>query len=91
MKDQPSLAPISRRNWLKTLALASLADPNLFAAQSAHLAPQAWVARSVRQGSAGFDPQRPASDWNDRGPEAVPRCTLALQIPAARTERHVAE
>jgi hypothetical protein len=41
MKDQPSLAPISRRNWLKTLALASLVDPNLFAAQSAHLAPRA--------------------------------------------------
>ena len=41
MKDQPSLAPISRRNWLKTLALASLADPNLFAAQPAHLAPKA--------------------------------------------------
>ncbi len=41
MKDQPSLAPISRRNWLKTLAFASLADPSLFAAQSAHLAPKA--------------------------------------------------
>ena len=41
MNDQTSLAPISRRNWLKTLAFASLADPNLFAAQSAHLAPKA--------------------------------------------------
>ena len=41
MTDQPTMAPISRRNWLKTLALASLADPNLFGAQSAHLAPKA--------------------------------------------------
>jgi hypothetical protein len=41
MKDRPSLAPISRRNWIKTLALASLADPDLFAAQFAHRAAKA--------------------------------------------------
>jgi hypothetical protein len=41
MKDRPSLTPISRRNWLKTLAFASLADPSVFAGQSAHLAPKA--------------------------------------------------
>ena len=41
MNTRPSLAPISRRNWLKTLALASLVEPNLFAAQATHLAPKA--------------------------------------------------
>ena len=36
-----SLTPFLRREWLKTLALASLANPKLFAASAANFAPKA--------------------------------------------------
>jgi hypothetical protein len=41
MSTESSLAPFSRRNWLKSLALASLANPKLFASPAAHFAPKA--------------------------------------------------
>ena len=41
MSIESSLAPFSRRNWLKSLALASLANPKLFASPAAHFAPRA--------------------------------------------------
>ena len=41
MSTESSLAPFSRRNWLKSLALASLANPKLFASPAAHFAPRA--------------------------------------------------
>jgi len=41
MKQQANESVFSRRNWLKTIAIASLADPRLFAAQTSHFAPKA--------------------------------------------------
>lgn len=41
MNTVPSTAPFGRRDWLKTLAFASLADPGLLSAATTHFAPRA--------------------------------------------------
>jgi hypothetical protein len=77
MSTESSLAPFSRRNWLKTLAVASLANPKLFASQSPHFAPRAkriiWLTQAGAPSQLDLFDHKPglASRFDQDLPDSV--------------------
>ena len=77
MSTESSLAPFSRRNWLKTHALASRANPRLFASPAAHFAPRAkrviWLTQAGAPSQIDLFDYKPglASQFDKDLPDSV--------------------